>query len=101
MRDDAQEVQRIDVLRLDREDLAIDRLGFIETSSLMMLDGDLDGLVGRDLGHGWHDVTAGAGQVSPRRHKRRPYPCNRATARIRRSLWRRSVLRLAGAFMKR
>jgi hypothetical protein len=42
--DDAEEVQRLDVARIELQDLAIDGLGLRQIAGLMVLQGDLEHL---------------------------------------------------------
>jgi hypothetical protein len=55
MGDDSEEVERFDVVWLDRQDLAVERFSFSEAAGLMVLDGQCEGLRDSHCGGGRHD----------------------------------------------
>jgi hypothetical protein len=52
MGDGAEQVQRIHVVGLHREDLAVEPFGVRQSPSLVMLESERESLLDRDRGHG-------------------------------------------------
>ena len=58
MGDQSEEVQRIRMPGLDREDLAVKPLRLVDSSCLLVLDGQIKGLLEGHFGHGGVSVRA-------------------------------------------